>query len=148
MTTPTIDNALVGQLRRMTGEMGSLAYTDAQLWNYITAYPVNDAYALVPVNPLWTPTYSLNDAAADIWLEKMSMTATYVDFTGEGATLHASQIHDNAEAMYRLYNAKRVAKTHRIGDPLTVNRQILIDNGQAGFGDVFINLGNDDPDLP
>ncbi len=74
--------AQIAQTRRMTAEPDETTYTDADLAAYIQAYPLGDMHGYDVASVLWTPTYDLNAAAADVWDEK---TATAVASAASGA---------------------------------------------------------------
>jgi hypothetical protein len=123
----------VMRLRRMTGEMTSNAYSDAQLKGYIESYPLVDVngrqYYLEPqyvtgalpntkvnvmLNPVWIPTFDLNSAAADIWQEKATAYTGDFDFSADGGSFSRSQVYEHAMQQARYYRGRRAPGCVRV----------------------------------
>lgn len=113
----------VARLRRMVGEPTEATYTDEALEDAIERYPLEDARGEGPwvestttpgtleANPDWTPTYDLNQAAADVWQEKASAFVGAFDFSDAGQSFSRSQVHGQMMAQARYYRARRSPKT-------------------------------------
>lgn len=115
--------AQIAQVRRMTGEVGSATYTDADIQAYIEAHPLEDARGEGPwvestatpgtleANPDWTATYDLNAAAADIWEEKAAVPAGDYDFQADGGSYSRSQAYEQAMKQARHFRSRRSFRT-------------------------------------
>src|SRR5690242_17739888 len=111
--------AQIARVRRMTAEPTMTPYNDAAIKGYIEAHPLPDdlgrrpwtatqmAAAGVTDTPatVWTPTYDLNAAAADIWDEKAA------GLVANGQIYETDSQHLQAMRMVRFYRSKRSAKT-------------------------------------
>ena len=117
----TATAAQIAQVRRMIAESDATTYSDNLIATYIEAYPLMDELGEDPytwdettepphkdTNDDWIPTYDLNAAAADIWLEKASAFSPNYDFAADGGNYSRSQAYEQAMKQYRNYNAKRV----------------------------------------
>lgn len=122
--------AQIARLRRMVAD-DAYDYGDADLAAYIEAYPLLDASGYEPyprladgrpsatLNTLWTPTYDLAAAAADVWAEKAAASAGDFDTSADGQSVALSQAHAHAKAMQRYYAARRrVAAVRLRPEPL------------------------------
>jgi hypothetical protein len=107
--TATIEQ--IAKLRRMTAEPTDTTYSDAELVEYIEAYPLVDAEGYAPNDPSWTATYDMNQAAADIWNEKAAVLAGNYDFSADGSSFHRSQAYNQAMQQSRYYRSRRSIKT-------------------------------------
>ena len=115
--------AEIAQLRRMTDLVGSTAYDDTTLQNYIEKYPTLDENGYAPgewlltappqwiVNPLWIPTYDLAAAAAQVWGEKAAALAPDYDFAADGGNYTRSQAYNQAMAQARYWESRQAAGT-------------------------------------
>ena len=116
--------AMVAQVRRMAGEVGSSTYTDAEIQAYIEAYPLIDERGEKPyswdtstqppteeANVNWMPTYCLHSAAADIWEEKAAAVAANFDFGADGGSFTQSQEYEQYMKQARWHRSRRSAKT-------------------------------------
>jgi len=115
------------RLRRMINEPTTDTYSNDDLDEYIEAYAMTDAELNATDSAEWTPTYDLNAAAADIWLEKAaelqpSFDHEDIESAGSGSeiqyfatTQNEQQPYNNAMRMHRRYAARRVARSRRLG---------------------------------
>lgn len=118
--------AQIARLRRMTAEPDATTYSDDTLADYIEAHPVRDAQGREPyerlsdgrlsatLNDLWTETYDLNAAAADVWDEKASALTEETDTSVEGASITRSQAYEHARNEARKYRGKQRPSTIRL----------------------------------
>lgn len=105
----------------MTAEMVTETYTDEDLAEYIESYPVEDKMGEAPLyvdgdgelttNPDWTPTYDMNAAAADIWVEKAAVLAQDYDYSADGANYSRNQPYEQAMKQARYYRSRRAVGT-------------------------------------
>ncbi len=117
----TATAAQIARLRRMVAESTTATYSDVTLQGYIERYPVADADGYEPfvvgstgayiVNTLWTATYDLNAAAAEVWEEKAASVADKYDLNADGSSHALSQKQTQALAMAKLYRSKRIVST-------------------------------------
>lgn len=111
--------AQIARLRRMTAEPDTAGtYDDDAIAGYIEAHPVRDAQGREPyerlsdgrlsatLNDLWTDTYDLNAAAADVWDEKASALTEETDTSVDGASISRSQAYAHAKAEARRYRSR------------------------------------------
>lgn len=108
---------MIAKLRRMIVESGSTTYTDGDLAGYIEQYPIPDSFGYQPFltsgagvtigSALWTPTYDLNRAAADLWDEKAAALACNYNMTADGATLNRSEAYEHACQRARHFRSRR-----------------------------------------
>ena len=77
----------------------------------VYGYSILDPLELYEENPDWTPTYDLNAAAADIWVEKAGVFAGDFDFAADGASYTRSQAYEQAMKQARHFSARRSHKT-------------------------------------
>lgn len=95
-------------------------YTDTVLSEAIERYPVADAAGELPTdergnaNSAWTPTYDLNSAAAEVWMEKAAALASVYDFAADGGDYKRSQAMQHAQGMVAYYRARRAARSVRL----------------------------------
>lgn len=110
----------VSRFRRMVAESGTVTYTDAMLVTTISSYPLPDVAGEWPylpsgsANTSWVATYDLANAAADIWEEKAAATATYFDFTADGATFRKSQVYEQQVKQARKWRSRRSPGSHEM----------------------------------
>lgn len=64
-----------------------------------------DDAGLAPDDPLWTPTYDVNAAAAAAWLIKAGRAASTTETEPDSIQV-TSKIFDNCRAMARLYSSR------------------------------------------
>ena len=120
-------DAQIARLRRMTAEPDAEGtYDDDAIAGYIEAHPVRDAQGREPyerlsdgrlsatLNDLWTETYDLNAAAADVWDEKASALTEETDTSVEGASITRSQAYEHARKEARKYRGKQRPSTIRL----------------------------------
>ena len=111
-------------------------YTDDVLGYYIGLHPVTDSngidmnendwllyldyrnsetsYAdLVSTGalPVWTPTWDLHAAAADIWEEKAALVQTYYNYSADGGNYSQSQLFQTAMEQSRYHAARRKSQS-------------------------------------
>jgi len=111
----------------MIAEPTAATYSDEDLTGYIEAYPIRDGDEEAPYlwdgdswedNPDWDPTYDLNAAAAEIWLEKAAGLAGEYDaeVNEGGVSLYQkkSDRYEHAMKMHRRYQSKRVIESFAI----------------------------------
>jgi hypothetical protein len=123
-------DAQIAKLRRMTAEPTQDTYDDATLAEYIEARPCRDAQGFSPferlldgrlstvANSLWTPTYDLAAAAADVWDEKASALTEETDASIDGAALTRSQAYEHAKAEARKWHGREhVGTIHLTTEP-------------------------------
>lgn len=95
-------------------------YTDTVLSETIERYPVADSAGEFPTNEngnansQWTPTYDLNSAAAEVWMEKAAALAAAYDFSADGGSFSRSQMITQAQSMAAYYRARRAARSVRL----------------------------------
>ena len=109
--------AQLAELRRMTAEPTEAKYSDALLTTYIERWPLMDQTGQPPyfiqgytkvANALWTPTYDMNRAAAEIWDEKAAALAEgSIDYSADGGQFSVRQAFQNAKNMAQTYRARR-----------------------------------------
>jgi hypothetical protein len=132
VTISQVTVAQIAQLRRMVGETDPNAvYTNALMTSYIDRYPRIDEEGEEPftlsgdtpprhiVNPDWMPTYDMNAAAADIWVEKATATVGQYDFNADGGSYSRSQQYDQYMKQARFYRARSMptsARSHKWPD--------------------------------
>jgi hypothetical protein len=132
--TTAVTAAQIAQLRRMAGEPSVTTYSDTLLTTIIECYPTldengeayrihaidsNDPTVIVPgmdwldlvANDDWIPTYDLNAAASQIWMEKAAVPAADFDFSADGGNYSRSQVYEQCMKQARYYAAKRRAGT-------------------------------------
>jgi len=105
--------ALVPELRDMIAEPTSDTYVDADLSALIERFPLIDSNELEPDDSLWTATYDLNAAAANIWGRKAAACAGLYDFSADGGTFHRSQAAKDMRAQARYYQARSAPSSLR-----------------------------------
>ena len=86
-------------------------YTDIDLSEYISRYPVDDADGYVPTDIGWAGNWDLNLAAADVWEEKVAMVAADFDFAADGGDYKRSQAYAQALQQARNFRARRQTGT-------------------------------------
>lgn len=100
------------RLRRMVAESGNAnGYTDGVLSAAIERYPVRDADGYAPTDTLWTDTYDLNRAAADIWTEKAAAVSVNFDFAADGGDYKRSQAYAQMMRMAAQFRSMRQTTT-------------------------------------
>lgn len=111
---------MIAELRRKIAEPTEVTYTDVALAALIERYPLMDKQGQESLitsgldsiaNPDWIPTYDLNSAAADVWLEKAASLSTNYDFSDIGSSYTLNQLHTNALKMHRYFRSRRSRKT-------------------------------------
>lgn len=105
---------LVPRLRRMVKESTTSVYSDAELVSYIRLYPIPDYNRKLPDQTGWIPTYDLNAAASDIWLEKAASSSEKFDFQADGGNYSENQVYENCMKMHRMYGARRRAQNRTV----------------------------------
>lgn len=120
--TTLVTAAQIADLRRMVAEPTTTTYSDALLTSIIERYPMTDeqgespftlSSAVPPVhvaNTEWMPTYDLNSAAGDIWMEKAGLAAANFDFSADGGNYSRSQGHAHCKSMARFFLSRRSLK--------------------------------------
>ena len=133
MTLPAgVTSDMLGQLRRMVNEPSTTPYTDDILGYYIALHPCTDtngydinendwlmyldysnsetSYAdLIATGalPVWTPTWDLHAAAADVWEEKAALVQNFYDFSADGAHYSQQQVYQQAMEQVKYHLARR-----------------------------------------
>lgn len=111
--------AQIARVRRMTAEPTTSTYSDADIRSYIEAHPLPDDLGRRPWTAtqlairgltdtpatVWTPTYDLNAAAADIWDEKAAK------LVANGQIYETDSAHLQAMRQVRFYRSKRSTRT-------------------------------------
>lgn len=129
--TATADQ--IARLRRMVAEPTATTYSDADLKAAIERNPLADANTELPFvvssmpqepNPAWIPTYDLNRAAAEIWLEKAGQLTCQVDFRADGLDTNDSQRYQHAMKQYRTYWGRRSGRAIVVHIPSTTEEVI------------------------
>ena len=96
--------AQVYQLRRLAAEpTDARGYTNTRLAAVIEGYPLPDAAGRRPTDADWSPTYDVNQAAADVWDEKASSLAENYDTAGA----NRSQAYEHAVRRAKHFRARR-----------------------------------------
>lgn len=131
---PDTDWTIVGQpapidvrarLERMLRPDLDPTLTDAEVDDLLAGAKRTDADGLAPSDPAWTPTYDLDQAAADGWEAKAGKAATGFDFGEDGQRFNRSQLFDQCMKMAALY---------RRGKGQARNRSsVLDDDVEAAF---------------
>ena len=103
----TVPASWVARLRRLVAEPTTDTYTDIDLSEYISRYPLDDADGYVPTDIGWAGNWDLNLAAADVWEEKAAMVAANFDFAADGGDYKRSQAHAQMLAMASRYRSRR-----------------------------------------
>ncbi len=119
--------AQIARVRRMTAEPDAEGtYDDDAIAGYIEAHPVRDAQGREPyerlddgrlsttINSLWTETYDLAAAAADVWDEKASALTEETDTSVDGASITRSQAYQHARSEARKYRGRSRPATIRL----------------------------------
>lgn len=122
-----VTTAQVNQLRRMIAEPSQDNYSDVLLENCIERQAIRDWKGQEPtqwdssttppsstVNPYWIPTYDLNAAAAEIWLEKAAQLADRIDLLADGSRYSSSQLYEHAQRMARFFLSRRAKKSQAV----------------------------------
>lgn len=115
----TADSDIV-RFRRMVAETASGTYTDSDLANAISRYPLADVSGEWPLltsgsaNTDWVATYDLAAAAAEIWDEKATSFVGNFDFTADGATFHKSQVYEQYSKEARKWRSRRALGGHEL----------------------------------
>lgn len=107
----TVPASWVARLRRLVAEPTTDTYTDIDLSEYISRYPVDDADGYVPTDIGWAGNWDLNLAAADVWEEKAATVAANFDFAADGGDYKRSQAYAQALQQARNFRARRQTGT-------------------------------------
>lgn len=107
----TATAAMVTRLRRMVAEATTDTYDDDALTELIELYPVLDSEGMSQEDDDWIPSYDLNAAAGDVWMEKAASLNGSYDFGADGSTFSRSQTFEHAKKMARHYGARRQVGT-------------------------------------
>lgn len=123
------------RLRRMIAEPDETTYTDSDLAEVVSRYPLPDAAGAWPTltsgsaNTAWVGTYDLAHAAADVWEEKAGTVVGSFDFTADGATFRKSQVVEQYERQARKWRSRRSLGTHTmVMYPNITQEQVWIGN--------------------
>lgn len=113
----------IARLRRMVAEPTEDTYSDEALADAIERYPLEDARGEGPwvestttpgtleANPDWSPTYDLQQAAADVWEEKAAPYAASFDFSDAGQSFSRSQVYQFMMGRARYHRSRRAPRT-------------------------------------
>jgi hypothetical protein len=104
----------ITRLRRMVAEPSATPYSDTILGEAIQRYPIADSDGHMPDSDLWSATYDLNAAAAEIWQEKAAALVGKTDFAADGANYSDSQAVEQAERQVRYYLSRRCVSTIKL----------------------------------
>lgn len=99
----------IEKLKKMTAWNTEPALTLTELEEILSQSSLTDPEGLAPESENWTPTYSLNTAAASVWLIKTGRASSLIEMDPPGSGIATSKVFDNCWAMARLYSAKRNA---------------------------------------
>ena len=115
----TVTADMISKLRRMISEPTDINYSDDDLETYIESWAADDEfgnkalivdYSTTPysyiANTLWTPTYDLNAAAAEIWEEKAADIQDQFDFAADGGNYSRSQKYQQAINMASRFKSR------------------------------------------
>lgn len=102
----------IARVRRMAAESAAgSGYTDAMLATFIESHTLLDEDGRSPEDTLWTATYDLNAAAADVWEEKAGGQVDNFDFHADGGVYSRSQVYEMYMKQARYFRSRRSAKT-------------------------------------
>ena len=118
---------IVAQLRRMIAEADDKTYSDEALEVILEDYPIKDQNGVAPMvlengayefDDDWVPTYDLNAAAAQIWLEKAAAVADQYSEEILSGTASLYKVkgdqHKQAMKMHRRFASMRKSKSRRM----------------------------------
>ena len=92
----------IEKLKKMTAWNTEPALTLTELEEILSQSSLTDPEGLAP-------PYSLNTAAASVWLIKTGRASSLIEMDPPGSGIATSKVFDNCRAMARLYSAKRNA---------------------------------------
>jgi hypothetical protein len=109
----SVSSTTLAKFRRMVNDPASetATYDDTTLNEYIEAHAVIDDDGYEPDESEWTETYDLNAAAADIWQEKAAALVGRIDFSADGGTFSASQLHEQAKKQAAYFRSRSRPKS-------------------------------------
>ncbi|MEJ7847478.1 MAG: hypothetical protein WKF92_05250 [Pyrinomonadaceae bacterium] len=99
----------IEKLKKMTAWDTEPALTLTELEEILSQSSLADLEGLAPESEDWTPTYSMNAAAASAWLIKAGRASSLTEIDPPGSGIVTSKVFDNCSAMARLYTTKRNA---------------------------------------
>ena len=109
--TPALQKAMpetpIEKLKKMTAWDTEPALTLAELEEILSQSSLADPVGAAPESEGWTPTYSMNAAAASAWLVKAGRASSLTEVDPPGSGILTSKVFDNCRAMARLYSTKR-----------------------------------------
>lgn len=103
----TVSADWIARLRRLTAESTQATYTDIDMAECISRYPVADASGYAPTDTAWVGNWDINQAAANIWEEKAATLAAGFDFSVDGGDYKRSQAHAQAVQTARFFRSRR-----------------------------------------
>lgn len=133
--------AHIAELRDYVAEPTTATYSDDDLTTVIEKYPLIDSEGREPDSSVWTATYDLNAAAANIWRRKASALAAMYDFKADGGQFSRSQLYEHAKAEARAYASRRMPSSFTIQPPANFERDYQStywDSGDTTLEDTYI----------
>ncbi len=97
----------IEKLKKMTAWDSEPSLTLIELEEILSQSSLADPEGIAPESENWTPTYSMNSAAASAWLIKAGRASSLTEIDPPGSGIVTSKIFENCRAMARLYSAKR-----------------------------------------
>ena len=97
----------IEKLKKMTAWDTEPALTLTELDEILSQSSLADPGGLAPESEDWTPTYSMNVAAASAWLIKAGRASSLTEIDPPGSGIVTSKIFENCRAMERIYSAKK-----------------------------------------
>lgn len=82
--------------------------SEAELGRLLEQAKMPDRFGAKPTDAVWTPTWELNQAAAQGWRLKAGKAASDVSFGADGATYNRKEAIENCRAMAKDYEARIV----------------------------------------
>jgi len=107
----TVPASWVARLRRLVAESTIDTYTDIDMAEFVSRYPLDDADGYEPADIGWAGNWDINQAAADVWEEKAAAVAANFDFAADGGDYKRSQAYAQAMQTARFFRARRQSGT-------------------------------------
>lgn len=94
------------KLKKLTAWDSEPALTEGELTDLIVTASLLDNKGLAPEAENWSPTYDLNQAAAQAWLIKAARAASLTEVEGDIVT---SKVFDNCRKMVWIFSNRRAS---------------------------------------